>query len=42
MCTKFSSGRIRKVYEFMRLHRHLFDVRLMCRLLEVNPSGYYA
>jgi putative transposase len=42
MGTKFSSGRTRQVYEFMRLHRRQFDVRLMCRVLEVTPSGYYA
>jgi putative transposase len=42
MVTKFSSGRTRQVYEFMRLHRHRFDVRFMCRVLEVTPSGYYA
>ncbi len=42
MGTKFSSGRTRQVYEFMRVHRHQYDVRLMCRVLEVTPSGYYA
>src|SRR5580658_1370877 len=41
MVTKFSSGRTRQVYEFMRLHRHQFNVRLMCRVLEVSPAGYY-
>jgi putative transposase len=40
--TKFSSGRTRQVYDFMRVHRHQYDVRLMCRVLEVSPSGYYA
>jgi HTH-like domain len=42
MDTKFSSGRTRKVYELMRSHRHEYDVRMMCRVLEVTPSGYYA
>lgn len=42
MAKKFSSGRTRQVYEFMRAHRRQFDVRMMCRLLEVTPSGYYA
>jgi putative transposase len=42
MGTKFSSGRTRQVYEFMRAHRQQYDVRLMCRVLEVTPSGYYA
>jgi hypothetical protein len=26
----------------MRVHRHQYDVRLMCRVLEGTPSGYYA
>lgn len=42
MSTKFSSGRTRQVYEFIKAHRHEHDVRLMCRVLEVTPSGYYA
>jgi len=42
MAKKFSSGRTRQVYEFMRAHGCEFDVRMMCRLLEVTPSGYYA
>jgi len=42
MDTKFSSGRTRQVYEFMRGHHHQYDVRQMCRVLEVAPSGYYA
>jgi putative transposase len=42
MVTKFSTGRTREVYEFMRLQRRQCDVRLMCRVLEVSPSGYYA
>ena len=39
MDTKLSSGRTRQVYEFMLAHRHLYDVRPMCRVLEVTPSG---
>jgi putative transposase len=42
MSRKFSSGRTREVYEFIKAHRHEHDVRLMCRVLEVAPSGYYA
>jgi putative transposase len=42
MSRKFSSGRTRQVYEFIKAHRREHDVRLMCRLLEVAPSGYYA
>ena len=42
MDTKFSSGRTRQVYEFIRAHRNHYNVRLMCRVLEVTHSGYYA
>jgi len=42
MPTKFSSGRTRRVYEFSKNHRHQYHVRLMCRVLEVTHSGYYA
>jgi putative transposase len=42
MSTKFSSGRTRRVYEFIRTHRHQYNIRLMCRILEVTHSGYYA
>jgi len=42
MATKFSVGRTRQVYEFIRTHRRQYDVRLMCRVLDVSHSGYYA
>ena len=42
MSRKFSLGRTRRVYEFIRSHREDYDVRLMCRVLEVTHSGYYA
>ena len=42
MPTKFSNGRTRQIYAFIRAHRHQSDVRLMCRVLEVTHSGYYA
>ena len=35
-------GRSKRVYEFIRAHRHQYDVRQMCRVLEVTYSGYYA
>jgi hypothetical protein len=40
MAKKFSSGRTQQVYEFMRAHARAFDIRMMCRVLEVTPSGY--
>ena len=29
-------------YAFIRTHSHVWPVRLLCRLLDVHPSGYYA
>ena len=42
MRTKASTGKIRRTYEFIKANRNRFDVRTMCRVLEVAPSGYYA
>ena len=42
MSKKFSSGRTRRVCEFVRTHHHQYDVRQMCRVLDVTHSGYYA
>jgi putative transposase len=42
MHTKASTGKIRQTYEFIKANRKRFDVRTMCRVLEVAPSGYYA
>jgi putative transposase len=42
MGAKASTGKMRQTYEFIKAHRNRFDVRTMCRVLEVAPSGYYA
>jgi putative transposase len=42
MSTKLSAGRTRSTYEFIKSNRHAFSVQVMCRLLGVAPSGYYA
>lgn len=42
MRTKASTRKIRQTYEFIKANRKRFDVRTMCRVLEVAPSGYYA
>jgi hypothetical protein len=42
MGAKASAGKIRQTYEFIKAHRNRFDIRTMCRVLEVAPSGYYA
>ena len=36
------TGKIRSAYEFIKVNRHQHNVRTMCRLLGVAPSGYYA
>ena len=35
-------GRVRSAYEFIKTHRRQYSVPMMCRVLEVAPSGYYA
>src|SRR5579863_5561574 len=42
MSTKVSAGRTRSTYEFIKANRHAFSVQVMCRLLGVAPSGFYA
>src|SRR5450631_407532 len=42
MSTKISAGRTRSTYEFIKANRHAFSVQVMCRLLGVAPSGFYA
>ena len=34
-------GRIRSTYAFIKAHRDRYSVEVMCRVLEVAPSGYY-
>ena len=41
MSTKPIAGRVRRTYEFIKAHRDTCGVQMMCRLLEVAPSGYY-
>ena len=42
MTTKLSTRKVRRVYEFIKENRNQYDVKMMCRLLEVTRSGYYA
>jgi putative transposase len=42
MSTKLSTGRVPAIYEFIKAHKHEFSVQVMCRVLGVAPSGYYA
>ncbi len=41
MSTKVGPRRVRATYDFIKSHRHQYDVRAMCRILGVAPSGYY-
>jgi putative transposase len=42
MPTKLSTGKVRRVYEFIKENRDHFGTKMMCRVLEVTRSGYYA
>src|SRR5713101_6482052 len=42
MSTKPSAGRVRATYEFIKAHRDKYSVQMMCRVLGVASSGYYA
>ena len=42
MSTKLSTGRVPAIYAFIKSNKDQFGIRLMCRLLGVAPSGYYA
>jgi putative transposase len=42
MPTKLSTGKVRRVYEFIKENRDQYDTKMMCRVLEVTRSGYYA
>lgn len=41
MPKRMSAGRVRRAYQFIEAHRHLYPVQVMCTVLEVAPSGYY-
>lgn len=42
MTTRLSAGRVRKIYQFIKDNRSEHSVEIMCQLLEVSRSGYYA
>jgi putative transposase len=42
MSKRTQTGKIRSAYEFIKAHSREHDVRTMCRVLTVAPSGYYA
>jgi putative transposase len=42
MPTKLSTRKVRRVYEFIKENRDHYDTKMMCQVLEVTRSGYYA
>ena len=32
----------RRIYEFIKAHDHEYDIKTMCRVLDVSRAGYYA
>jgi putative transposase len=42
MPTKLTTRNVRRVYEFIKQNRDHYDTKMMCRVLEVTRSGYYA
>lgn len=42
MSSQKPTGRVRALYAFIRTHRSEHSVQMMCRVLDVAPSGYYA
>lgn len=42
MSKRARNGKTRGAYEFIKAHRREHDVRTMCRVMAVVPSGYYA
>jgi len=41
MSTRLSAGKVRRIYEFIKANSRKHNIRMMCRLLQVAPSGYY-
>ena len=41
MSTKPVTGRVRATYAFIKAHRDQYSLQMMCRVLDVAPSGYY-
>lgn len=39
MCKKKESNEVRRKYEFIKANYGKHEIRIMCRLLDVTPSG---
>ena len=42
MATKAGNSRVKLAYKFIDLHKNQYPVQVMCEVLKVAPSGYYA
>lgn len=42
MSKPFRNSNTRRVYEFIRAHRKQYPVEVLCQVLDIAPSGYYA
>jgi putative transposase len=42
MSTKASVGRVRQKYKFIEVHKRQYPVQVLCKVLGIAPSGYYA
>src|SRR5579863_10069257 len=42
MSSRSRAWRTRRIYEFLKAHSHEYDIKTMCRVLDVARAGYYA
>ncbi|MGX9391913.1 hypothetical protein ACWX0K_23655 [Nitrobacteraceae bacterium UC4446_H13] len=42
MSKRQKSWDVRRAYEFIKAHRHEYDIKTMCRALEISRTGYCA
>jgi len=42
MSSRSRAWRTRRIYEFIKAHSHEYDIKTMCRVLDVARAGYYA
>jgi putative transposase len=42
MSSRSKAWGTRRIYEFIKAHNHEYDIKTMCRVLDVSRAGYYA
>jgi putative transposase len=42
MSKRQKSWNVRQAYEFIKAHRHEYDIKTMCGALEISRTGYHA